>query len=168
MTMPLPKLSLIAAMARNRAIGLANVLPWRLPEDLKHFKALTMGHHMIMGRKTYESLGRPLPGRTSVIVTRSPVFQAPGCIVVNSIDNAISACQGDDEIFFVGGAELYRQAIALADRLYLTEIQTDFPGDAFFPELGKLAWHEIERHIQRTEAGLEYHFVSYDRIPPQS
>ncbi|MBZ0092631.1 MAG: dihydrofolate reductase [Sulfuricellaceae bacterium] len=165
--MPLPRLSLIAAMARNRAIGIANTLPWRLPEDLKHFKALTMGHHMVMGRKTYESLGRPLPGRTTVVVTRSPFFQAQGCIVVNSIDNAISACQGDDEIFFVGGAELYRQAIALADRLYLTEIQADFPGDAFFPEFDKLAWRETERRVQRTETGLEYHFVSYDHILPQ-
>ncbi len=163
-----PRLSLIAAMARNRAIGIADALPWRLPEDLKHFKALTMGHHMIMGRKTYESLGRPLPGRTSVIVTRSPLFQAQGCIVVNSIDNAISACQGDDEVFFIGGAELYHHALALAERLYLTEIQADFPGDAFFPEFDKLAWHETKRQIQHTEDGLEYHFVIYQHIPTQS
>lgn len=157
-------LSIIAAMAKNRVIGINNKLPWRLPEDLQHFKAVTLGHHIIMGRKTWESLPGKLPGRTHVVVTRSPVFQAEGCVVVNSIDNAIAACKGDSEAFFVGGADLYGQALAIAQRLYLTEIQADFEGDARFPEFDRSQWRETERRVNRTEAGLEYHFVTYERI----
>jgi Dihydrofolate reductase len=162
------RLSVIAAMAKNRVIGINNTLPWRLPEDLKHFKALTTGHHIVMGRKTFESLPGILPGRPHVVITRSPVFQAPGCIVVNSIDNALAACKGDPEAFIVGGAELYAQAMALADRLYLTEIQADYPGDARFPEFDRSLWHETSRDIHRAADGLEYHFVIYDRTPPAS
>jgi dihydrofolate reductase len=159
------RLSVIAAMARNRVIGIDNRLPWHLPDDLKHFKALTMGHHIVMGRKTFESLPGVLPGRTSVVITRSPVYQAPGCLVVNSIDNALGACKGDDEAFIVGGAELYAQALALADRLYLTEIQADYDGDARFPDFDRLQWTETAREAHRSADGLEYHFVTYDRNP---
>lgn len=158
-----PRLSLIAAMARNRAIGIDNTLPWRLPEDLKHFKALTLGHHILMGRKTFESLGRPLPGRTSVIISRNSDFQAPGCVVVHSIEEAVATCKDDEEIFFIGGAELYRQALAFADRLYLTEIKAEFEGDAWFPELDHRLWQETERRPCRSESGLEFDFVIYDR-----
>ncbi|MGA7749149.1 MAG: dihydrofolate reductase, partial [Gallionella sp.] len=113
-----PRISLIVAMAKNRVIGINNTLPWHLPADLKHFKALTMGHHIVMGRKTYESIGKPLPGRTSVVVTRNAHYAPPGVVVVNSLEAAIAACGNDEEIFVIGGAELYSQAIDLADRIY--------------------------------------------------
>jgi len=150
-------------MAKNRVIGIANTLPWRLPEDLKHFKALTTGHHILMGRKTYESLGRPLPGRTSVVITRSDNLQLPGCIVATSIDDAISACSDDAELFFIGGAELYRQALAYADRIYLTEIQSDFEGDAWFPDFDRSQWQETGRTHCQSASGLECDFVVYDK-----
>ena len=135
-----PRFSIIAAMDQNRVIGIDNKLPWRLPADLAHFKALTMGHHMVMGRKTYESLpgGKPLPGRTSVIVTRDAAFSAPGCIVAHSLDEAVAACAGDDEAFFIGGADMYRQALDVAQRLYLTEVKTAVAGDAWFPEFDQI------------------------------
>ncbi|OIP12875.1 MAG: diacylglycerol kinase [Betaproteobacteria bacterium CG2_30_59_46] len=160
-----PRLSIIAAMAKNRTIGIDNTLPWRLPEDLKHFKALTLGHHILMGRKTWESLPGKLPGRTSVVITRSRDLQAPGCIVANSIEDAITACGGDDEVFFIGGAELYRQALDIADRLYLTEIQSEFKGDAWFPEFDPGLWRETGRKPCKSENGLECDFVVYDKKP---
>jgi dihydrofolate reductase len=158
-------LSLIVAMARNRTIGVNNTLPWRCPEDLKHFKALTMGHHMIMGRKTFESIGKPLPGRTTVVVTRNSDLEIEGCLIEHSLTEAIAACAGDDEIFIVGGAELYRQAIDLVDTLYITEIQQDVEGDAHFPELDKTEWVETAREVrsQETPQPLHYHFVTYRR-----
>lgn len=161
-----PCISLIVAMARNRVIGAKNALPWHLPSDLKHFKVLTMGHHIVMGRKTYESIGRPLPGRTSVVVTRNADYAPPGVITVNSLEAAISACGNDSEIFVIGGAQLYRQAIALADRIYLTEIDADISGDAYFTELDGKQWLETERasHIQDENNPYSYHFVVYDRI----
>lgn len=159
------KLSLIVAMARNRTIGVNNTLPWRCPEDLKHFKALTMGHHMIMGRKTFDSIGKPLPGRTTVVVTRNDDLSAEGCLVAHSLKEAIAFCAGDDEVFIVGGAELYRQALSLMDTLYITEIQQDVEGDAHFPEFDKTEWREITREVRSQESPqpLEYHFVTYRR-----
>ena len=159
-----PTLCVIAAMAKNRVIGINNTLPWRLSEDLKHFKALTMGHHIIMGRKTYESIGKPLPGRTTVIVTRDAAYQAEGCVTVTSIDAAIAACGDDPEIFFVGGAEMYAQVLPRADRLYLTEIQAEYDGDAWFPEYDRSAWQETDRQAYINDAGLGYHFVIYARV----
>jgi dihydrofolate reductase len=160
-----PRVSLIVAMARNRVIGANNTLPWHLPADLRHFKALTMGHHIIMGRKTYESIGRPLPGRTSVVVTRNTDYAQPGVVVVNSLEAAIAACGNDEEIFVIGGAELYRQAIALADRIYLTEIDADFSGDAHFTELDRMLWEETGRvsHTPDDKNLHPYQFVVYDR-----
>jgi dihydrofolate reductase len=165
-----PRVSLIVAMARNRVIGANNALPWHLPADLKHFKALTMGHHMIMGRKTYESIGKPLPGRTSVVVTRNAGYAPPGVIAVNSLEAAISACADDEEIFIIGGAELYRQAITLADRIYLTEIDADIPGDAHFMELDRKLWQETARasHTADEKNAYSYHFTVYDRSIRQS
>ncbi len=157
------RINVIAAMAKNRTIGIANTLPWHLPEDLKHFKTLTMGHHIVMGRKTYESIGRPLPGRTTVIVTRDPNYRVEGCLAANSIDAAIAACGADPEVFFVGGADLYSQVLARADRLYLTEIQADYQGDAHFPDFDRQAWRETARDAHVSAAGLAYHFVTYDR-----
>ena len=149
----------------NRTIGINNTLPWRIPEDLKHFKALTMGHHMVMGRKTFDSIGKPLPGRTTVVVTRSRELEIPGCIVVHSLEDAVAACAGDKEIFMVGGAELYAQAMPLTDTLYITEVRQDVEGDAHFPEFDKGAWREVsrERCNQTEPQVLEYHFVTYQR-----
>ncbi|KAF0100661.1 MAG: dihydrofolate reductase [bacterium] len=158
-----PILSVIAAMARNRVIGVNNTLPWRLPEDLKHFKALTMGHPIIMGRKTFESIGKPLPGRTTVIVTRDSRYRVEGCLIATSIDAAIAACAGEPEIFFVGGAELYAQVLPRADRLYLTEIQADYAGDAWFPAFDRDAWEEMARDRRVSPDGLGYDFVTYRR-----
>lgn len=159
------RLSIIVAMAQNRTIGINNTLPWRCPEDLKHFKALTMGHHMIMGRKTFDSIGKPLPGRTTVVVSRNPALKIEGCIVTNSLHDAIAACTGEDEIFVVGGADLYAQALPLIDTLYVTEIQQDIDGDAHFPLLGKSEWHEVtrEKRSQIEPQPLNYHFVTYQR-----
>ena len=131
---PESRLSLIVAMAKNRTIGVNNTLPWRCPEDLKHFKALTMGHHMIMGRKTFDSIGRLLPGRTTVVVTRDRNLQIEGCLMANSLPDAIAACANDEKIFIVGGAEIYAQALEHIDTLYITEIQQAIEGDAHFPE----------------------------------
>ena len=159
------RISIIVAMAQNRTIGINNTLPWRCPADLKHFKALTMGHHMIMGRKTFDSIGKPLPGRTTVVVTRNPELKIDGCIVTHSLNQAIAACTGDEEIFIVGGAELYAQALPLADTIYLTEIQQDVSGDAHFPAFNQEQWREIacEAHTQEAPQPLTYHFVTLQR-----
>jgi len=161
-----PRISIIVAMAQNRTIGINNTLPWRCPEDLKHFKALTMGHHMIMGRKTFDSIGKPLPGRTTVVVTRNRELEITGCIIAHSLPEAITACAGDNEIFIVGGAELYVQALPLADTLYITEIRHDVAGDAHFPRFDASEWQEIEREPrqQETPERLSYHFVTYRRL----
>jgi dihydrofolate reductase len=129
-------------MARNRVIGASGAIPWRLPGELKRFRNITMGHHVIMGRKTWESIGRPLRGRTSVVVTRQSGYRAPDALVAHSLEEAISACRGDDEIFVIGGAELYRQALPRASRLYLTEVETDVEGDTWMPELDASMWRE--------------------------
>ncbi len=158
-------ISLIVAMARNRTIGVNNTLPWRCPEDLKHFKTLTMGHHMIMGRKTFDSIGKPLPGRTTVVVTRDKSLQIEGCIVVHSLPAAIAACADDEQTFIVGGADIYAQSLQLADTLYITEIQQDVEGDAHFPAFDKTMWKETAREVrsQETPQPLNYHFVTYQR-----
>lgn len=157
------RISFIAAMAKNRAIGKENALPWHLPEDLKHFRNLTMGHFILMGRKTFESIGKPLPGRRSIVISRNPELAFPGVEVAASIEGAISLCNHEEEIFFIGGAELYRQAFPFAQRLYLTEIQQDFEGDAFFPEIDPRQWCEISREVHQGD--FEYHFVVYERSP---
>lgn len=160
-----PELAIIVAMAKNRTIGVNNTLPWRCPEDLKHFKALTMGHHMIMGRKTYDSIGKPLPGRTTVVVTRDRNLMIEGCLVVHSLPEAIAACGNDEKIFIVGGADIYTQSLALADALYITEIRQDVEGDAHFPEFDRSKWQELarEKRTQETPQPLQYHFVTYQR-----
>ena len=130
-----PRVSVIAALAKNRVIGIENRLPWRLPEDLAHFKALTLNHPILMGRKTFESLGRPLPGRTNIVITRNPDYCKDGCVVAASIPAAIALCAGADEIFFIGGADLYAQAIPLADRLYLNRSGHRSRGRRLLPRL---------------------------------
>ncbi len=158
-------LSIIVAMASNRVIGINNTLPWRIPADLQHFKKLTMGHHLIMGRKTYDSIGKPLPGRTTVVLSRDRNLAIEGCLVAYSLPEAIAACAGDDEIFVVGGAEIYAQALDLADTLHITEIQQVIDGDAHFPEFDKNIWQEVgrEQHAQAAPQPREYHFVTYQR-----
>ena len=159
------RLSILVAMAQNRTIGINNTLPWHIPEDLKRFKALTMGHHMIMGRKTFDSIGKPLPGRTTVIVTRNRELRIAGCVIAHTLEEAIAACAGDDEIFIIGGAELFASALLLANRLYLTEIKQDVDGDVFFPTFDKSVWVEVARETrsQKIPQPLEYHFVTYRR-----
>lgn len=157
------RLSIIAAVARNGVIGIENRLPWRLPEDLRHFKRLTLGHHLIMGRKTFESIGRPLPGRVTVILTRDPGYRAEGCLTAGSIDDALRLCGDDPEVFVVGGAELYAQLLPRAERLYLTEIDADFAGDAFFPAFDRSQWAEVGREPHVSDTGLAYAFVTYQR-----
>ncbi len=129
-------------MSRNRVIGAKGAIPWHLPNELKRFRKITMGHHLIMGRKTWESIGRPLPGRTSVVVTRQRGYRAPGAVVAHSLDDAIARCVGDDEIFVIGGAELYAQALPRAARLYLTLVEANVEGDTWMPELEGGAWRE--------------------------
>lgn len=159
------RLSIIVAMSKNRTIGMNNTLPWRCPSDLKHFKSLTMGHHMIMGRKTFDSIGKALPGRTTVVVSRDNNLELPGCKVVNSLPAAITACANDPQIFVVGGADIYSQMLSLANTLFITEIQKDISGDAVFPDFDKSEWQEVSRDIQHQETPerLEYHFVEYKR-----
>ena len=158
------RVSLIAAMAENRVIGRDNQLPWRLSADLQHFKALTMGKPIIMGRKTYESIGRPLPGRTNIVITRDSAFQAEGCAVVHSIEQALAVARGFEEVMVIGGAELYRQMLDHADRLYLTLVRTEVEGDALFPEIGQ-QWREVERESCKADDKnqFDYDFVTLER-----
>jgi dihydrofolate reductase len=159
-----PRLSLIAAVAANGVIGSDNTLPWRLPEDLKRFKALTLGHPVIMGRKTFESIGRPLPGRRNIIVSRNALYSADGCEVATSLNAALDVCKAaGDEIFVIGGAQIYAEALPMARRLYLTEIHRAYSGDARFPEFDRHHWQEISRERLRTPEGLEFDFAVYDR-----
>ncbi len=159
------QISIISAMAQNRVIGIENRLPWNLKEDLQHFKRLTLGHNIIMGRKTFESIGKPLPGRHSIIVTRNPDYHVAGCTTVTSLQAAIDACAGKDEAFIIGGAELYAQALAYAQHIYLTEIKENFAGDAHFPEFDKAIWQEVQRDSQVSESGLQFDFVEYHKQP---
>jgi dihydrofolate reductase len=158
------RISIIAALARNRTIGRGNAMPWRLPEDLKRFKRLTMGHAVIMGRKTFESIGTPLTGRNNIVITRSGDWSQAGCVVVNSLEAALAAIPGT-EGFVIGGAQIYALAMPLARRLYLTEIDRDFEGDAFFPEFDRSQWRELsrERHSAAGAEGFDYDFVECER-----
>jgi dihydrofolate reductase len=159
-----PRISIIVALARNFAMGINNTLPWHLPADLKRFKSLTMGHSIIMGRKTFESIGRPLPGRTMVVVSKNSDLKLKNAIVAHSYDEALQACGDDSEIFVAGGAEIFRLALPTASRLYVTELHREFDGDVFFPLLDRSGWHETERQRKQDAAsGLSYDFVIYDR-----
>ena len=159
-------ISLIAAVAKNRVIGKDNQLLWHLPEDMRYFRETTRGKAVIMGRKTWESLPdsfRPLPGRHNIVVSRNPSYQATGATLVTSLDEAKSKAGEANEVFIIGGAELYQQAMQIADRLYLTEIANNFEGDAFFPEVLPQVWEEISRKSQQGTSGLEFSFVEYRR-----
>lgn len=160
------RLSIIVAMAKNRVIGAKGAIPWRLPNELQLFKRVTMDHHIIMGRKTWESIGRLLPGRTTVIVTRQENHTVPGAIIANSLNDAIARCPSNDEVFVVGGGELYREALPLADRLYLTEVDASPPGDTRMPEINMTDWRMVstELHVADEKHAHDYVFSVYDRI----
>jgi len=158
-----PRVFLVAAVAANGVIGAGGKLPWRLPEDLRHFKALTLGHPVIMGRRTWESLGRALPGRENIVVTRSAGYQAPGAHVAASLEAALALCAGEPVAFVIGGSRLYAAALPLADGLVLTEIDRDYPGDVRFPAFDRAAWRETQRNPQTGADGLRFDFVLYER-----
>jgi dihydrofolate reductase len=160
-----PRLALVAAVARNGVIGAANALPWRLPEDLRHFRALTTGHAIVMGRRTFESIGRALPGRQNIVVT-SRALDAPDVATARSLAEALAQVRMPPPVFCIGGGELYRAALPLADRLHLTEIDRDFDGDTRFPAFDRAQWREVERTSGRSEGPdpLEFAFVAYDRV----
>lgn len=149
-------LSLVVAMDRNRVIGRAGRLPWRLPDELQNFKRITMGKPIVMGRRTHESIGRPLPGRANIVVTRNPHYEAPGCRVVHSLSAALAASAGAGETLLIGGAALFEEALPLAARLYLTEIHAEVDGDVWFPEFDRGAWREVERIEHPADARHEY------------
>lgn len=166
------KVSLMAALAENGVIGQDNALPWHLPNDLQHFKATTLGKPIIMGRKTWESLGRPLPGRKHIVITRQTGYEAPGIQVVSTLDAALQLAQcialadGVEESVIIGGAEIYALALPRCDRMYLTEVHADVPGDTFFPAFDHAAWREVqrERFVAENNNPHDYSFVVYERI----
>lgn len=155
---------LVAAVASNGVIGTGNRMPWHLPEDLKHFKALTLGHPVIMGRKTYESIGRPLPGRENIVVSRTPGRVIPGVHIAASIEAALALCLGEAVVFVIGGGELYKAAMPLADGLVLTEIRQEYAGETKFPDWDRTAFRETQRKPQASADGPAFDVVLYERI----
>ena len=143
--------SIIVAMDEQGIIGAGNKLPWRLPADLRNFKSLTLGKPVIMGRKTHDSVGKPLPGRENIIISRDPDFRSPGCRVAPSLVAALASCAGVQEVMIAGGAEVYRAALPLASRIYLTEVHTRVSGDVWFPEFDRGDWHEARREDLPTD-----------------
>ena len=158
-------IAIMAAVAGNGVIGKDNDLAWHLPADLRHFKRTTTGHYIIMGRKTFESLGKPLPNRTNIIVTRNPDYRQEGAIVAHSLQAALDLAErGDQEkVFILGGGEIYRQAMSLADYMYITEVHAEFEGDTFFPEIDMSVWKEVRRedHPADEKNAYAYSFVEY-------
>lgn len=155
----------VVAISENHVIGKDNKLLWYLPNDLKHFKEITTGQTIIMGRKTYESVGKPLPKRRNIIITRQNIT-IEGCEVVNSIEAALALCAGEEEVFIVGGAEIYKLSLHLTDRIYLTVVHKQFDGDSFFPEINKQEWKEISRedHQPDEKNSLPYSFIMLERV----
>lgn len=165
MTATRPRITLLVARARNGAIGRDNALPWHLPEDLQHFKATTLGHPIVMGRRTFESIGRPLPGRRTIVVSRDPDWAHPGCERAGSLDEAIALCAGAPEVFVVGGAQVYAEAMPLADRLLVTDIEIDVDGDAFFPSIDATSWRLLSAVPAVGRTGLGYTIRTWERRP---
>lgn len=159
-------ISLIVAMDNNRVIGKDNQLPWHLPADLAYFKKTTMGHSIVMGRKTFVSIGRPLPGRENIIVTRNHSFQAEGCTVIHSVDDIkVIASKRKEEVFVIGGAEIFQATLPFADRLYMTKIDAHFPGDTFFPSFDETEWQLIssKKGLKDEKNPYDYTFLVYER-----
>jgi len=159
-------ISIIVAIGENRVIGKNNQLIWHLPADLKRFKQLTMGHAMIMGRKTFDSIGKALPGRTTVIITRQKDYKKENCLVAESLEKAIALCKNDPEIFIIGGAQVFEKAIPITDKIYLTQIHQSFDGDVFFPGLEKEKWkiESREDHKADEKNPYDYSFINYGKI----
>lgn len=157
--------TIIAAIANNNALGKDNDLIWNLPADLKRFKEMTSGHHIIMGRNTFESIGRPLPNRTTVIITRNRDYIAEGCIVVNSLQEGLKVAKDDASPFIIGGAQIYEQALLIADRLDITEVHHSFEADVFFPQIDLKIWEEVSRTFLEADGKnkYDYSFVSYKK-----
>ncbi len=157
--------SLIVAVSRNGVIGCENRLIWHISEDLRRFKSLTTGHPVVMGRKTWESLGSPLPNRTNVVITRNPAYRAPGAVTVGSPEEAFGLFPPEEEVFVIGGGEVYRQAMPLAQRLYLTEVDADYDGDTFFPDWNREQWMLTaeERYERGEKFDRPFRFLVYDR-----
>lgn len=158
-------ITIIAAIAENGALGKDNQLIWHLPADLKRFKKVTLGHHIIMGRKTFESLGKPLPNRTTIIITRNKNYTQKNCIVVNSLNDAIEAAKEDPNPYILGGAEIYKQAMKIAHKLDLTMVHHNFEADAFFPEIDLNIWQETSREDFKSDETNKYNysFITYLR-----
>lgn len=158
-------ISLIAAMDKNRVIGNRNALPWYLPADLRHFKELTTGKPIIMGSTTFASIGKALPNRINIVMTRDPAFVAEGCVVVHSVEEALAAAQGHDEAMVIGGANVFEQFLPLANKMYLTMIDADVDGDIYFPEWSPRDWHETSRELHEPDEKnpYRYSFVTYER-----
>ena len=152
---------LVAAVSLNGVIGAQGKLPWHLPEDLKHFKRLTLGHPVIMGRRTWESLGKPLPGRENIVVSRKAGFEAPGASVASTLEAAVALCMGEAVAYVIGGAELYAAALPLADGLVLTEIHQDYEGDTRFPDWDRKAWRATQKETHTSDKGVRFDFVLY-------
>lgn len=158
-------ISIIVAISENSAIGKNNQLLWHLPADLKHFKKITTGHPILMGRKTYDSIGKPLPNRRNIVISRQQDLKITGVEIVNSIDEAISHCHNEEEVFIIGGAEIYKSALALTNRIYLTTVHQHYEADAFFPILTKSEWKEInqEYHAADEKNSVAYTFSTLER-----
>jgi dihydrofolate reductase len=162
------RVSLVVAAAENSVIGHGNQMPWRLPDDLKRFKALTLGKPILMGRKTFESIGKPLPGRTNIVLSRRSDLTLPGCVVVSSIPAALAAAAEAQEIAVIGGAEIYAQALSSAHVIHLTRVHANVPGDAVFPALDATQWTErlIERHPADERHAFAFSFIELERLRP--
>ncbi len=164
------KIALIVAASQNNVIGLDNQLPWHLPEDLQYFKAVTMGKPILMGRKTYDSIGRPLPGRTNIVLTRDANWSAEGVVVVNDLDSATAASEkacvaaGVDELMIIGGEQIYRKFLPIADKLYLTKVEAVVEGDAYFPAIDSDQWQQVAEKIPEKVGNYSYRFVVLERM----
>lgn len=160
------QISIVVAISENNAIGKDNQLLWHLPADLKHFKNITTGHTIIMGRKTYDSIGKPLPNRRNIIITRQKDLNLEGVEVVNSLEEALSLSKDEEEVFIIGGAEIYKQAVAVSHRIYLTRVHQEFEADAFFPELDDESWEEVEKvdHLPDEKNKFAYTFSTLERV----
>ena len=159
------KITIIAAIANNNALGKDNQLIWHLSADLKRFKKLTTGHHIIMGRNTFESIGKPLPNRTTIIITRNKKYKQEGCLVAHSLDEALKMVKNDDSPFIIGGAQIYKEAIKIVDKLDITFVHHDFEADVFFPEIDLKIWKETARENFKADEKnkFDYSFVTFER-----
>jgi len=158
-----PRVYLVAAVASNRIIGSNGHLPWSLPEDLKHFKRLTLGHPVIMGRRTWESLKGLLPGRDNIVVSATPGYDAPGAAVANSLEGALALCTGEPVAFVIGGSRLFAESLPIADGLVMTEIDRQYEGDTWFPEYDRSRWKESQRERHVAADGTKFDFVLYEK-----